>query len=106
MSADRKFKLNNAQSGAALAVRVISDSSRNEIVGIMEDGRLKIQLTGSGGGGQTNRMLIQFLAKRFDLEAGKIEIIAGESQQDKLVVIVGADAKVIDAKIKEILAKP
>ena len=105
MSLPRGFRLHNAQSGSALAVRIMSRASQDEIADIMEDGRIKIRLTVDPIESQANQALIKFLAKSLDITTSRIEILAGESKQDKLVVILGMDAATLQVRIEQLLKK-
>ena len=105
MSPSRGFRLHNAQSGAALAVRIIPKSSRDELFDVMEDGRIKIRLTVDTEEGQANQALIQFLAKTLNITNSRIEIIAGETKKDKLVVVLGLDAATLQYRIEQLLKK-
>jgi len=105
MSAPRGFRLHNAQSGAALAVRIMPRASQDEIADIMEDGRIKIRLTVDSTEGQANQALIKLLAKTLEITTSRIEILAGETKQDKLVVILGMDAATLQVRIEQLVNK-
>ncbi len=83
-----KFKITNAEEGAAFAVHVIPKSIKNEVVGKHGDA-LKIRLTASTAKGIANDKLIDFISKKLNLEPSKIEIAAGRESQEKMVVVVG-----------------
>ena len=41
----RNFDLHNGQRGSALAVRITPRASRNQIVGVLNDGTVKVHIT-------------------------------------------------------------
>ncbi len=99
MTEQRKFKLHNGKSGAALAVRVTPHAARNEITGILEDGTIKVRLTTPPVEGKANEALVRFLSDVLDVQPGKIEIVAGETGRDKLVTVLDIDSDTVNEKI-------
>ena len=87
------------RSGAALAVRVVPRSKREEISAILDDGTLKIRITAPPVEGKANRALIEFLSRVLDVPKSSIEIIAGEKGKNKLVAILDLDAQVVNQRI-------
>jgi uncharacterized protein (TIGR00251 family) len=78
--------------GAALALRVTPRARKNEVAGVLEDGSIKIRLAAPPVEGKANLALIQFLAEVLEVPANRIEIVAGASGRNKLVVVEGMDA--------------
>ncbi len=99
MANQRTYHLHNGKRGAAITVRVIPRSSKNEIAEIQADGTIKIRLTAAPVEGQANKALIEFLAEILDVAKSKIEIIAGQSGRDKLVSILDLDSDTVQQKI-------
>lgn len=95
----RKFHLHNGKKGAALAIRVTPRARRNEIVGILNDGTIKIRLTSPPVEGKANNALVDFLADVLDVPRSRIDIVAGETGRDKLVSILGLDAQTVQERI-------
>ncbi len=91
--------LRGGRKGAALAVRVTPRSSKNEISEIQSDGTIKIRLTAPPVDGKANKALIEFLADVLDLAPSKLEIVAGESARDKLVVVLDLDPDTVNERI-------
>jgi uncharacterized protein (TIGR00251 family) len=100
----RQFHLHSGKKGAALAVRVIPRSSKNEIAEILNDGTIRIRLTAPPVDGKANEALIAFLAEVLDVPRSRLEIVAGETGRDKLVSILGMDAETAHARIIRNLA--
>ena len=95
----RKFHLHNGKKGAALAIRVTPRARRNEIVGILDDGTIKIRLTSPPVEGKANNALVEFLADVLDVPRSRIDIVAGETGRDKLVSILDLDAQTVQKRI-------
>lgn len=89
---DRKYNLHDGKFGSALAIRLTPKASRDAIAGIMEDGTIKIHVTASSEGGKDNKAMIALLAGALKVDAGNINLIAGEDGRDKLISVLGIDA--------------
>ena len=86
----KKFEIKDAVGGAAFSVRVVTRATRAEIVGIQEDGVLKVRLTASpADGNAVNEELVAFLAQRLRVASNAIEIVAGLSGREKLISVDG-----------------
>ena len=70
-----------------IEIRVIPRSSKNEVVGKMENGVLKIKLTSAPVDGEANESLIKLLAKEFKVKKGQIQILKGKTSKNKLIEI-------------------
>jgi uncharacterized protein len=101
---ERKFRLHDGASGAAITVRVTPRSSKNEISEILDDGTIKVRLTAPPVEGKANQALIDFLAGVLDVAPGQIEIVAGLSGKDKLITVINMDSNTVHAKILNSLA--
>ena len=95
----KKHRLHNGESGSALAVRVITRSSRNEIAEIMNDGTIKIRLTAAPVEGKANQALVEFLSEVLDVPRAKIDIVAGVNSREKLISILDLDAATVQERI-------
>ncbi len=94
---DRKFEITDARGGAALTIRVVTQAERTEIVGVQEDGVLKIRLVASPAGDPAaNRELVEFLAQQLKLPTDHIEIVAGNSGREKIVSIEGMNTHEVE----------
>lgn len=70
-----------------IKIRVLPRSSKNEIVGEMSDGTLKVKLTAAPVAGAANEALIKILSGHFDTPKNKIKIVRGLSSKNKVVEI-------------------
>ena len=97
---DRKFEITDARGGAALGVRVVTRANETELVGRNEDNTLKIRLKATPAGDPAaNKELIEFLAGKLDVAVSKIEIVAGESNRDKILSIEGLTVQDVETKL-------
>jgi uncharacterized protein (TIGR00251 family) len=97
MPLDRKFEITDARSGAALPVRVVTQAARTELVGIQDDGSVKIRLTAPGAGDPAaNQELIGFLADLLGVPPARLAVVAGEQGRDKIVSIDGMSSSDVE----------
>lgn len=97
----RRYRLHDGKKGAALAVRVTPRASRNQIVGALSDGTIKIRIQAAPAEGQANDELVKFLSKVLGIAKSKIEIVAGKSGRDKLISVLDIDTDTLHKKIVE-----
>jgi len=83
-----EFKITKAEEGAAFAVHVVPKSKKNEVVGKHGDA-LKIRLISNSVSGIANDALLNFLAEKLNVEREKIEVAAGLTSTEKMIVVVG-----------------
>lgn len=83
-----KFKITKAEEGAAFAVHVVPRSRKNEVAGKHGDA-LKIRLTSTSVGGVANEILLNFLCEKLNVDRKDIEIAAGLTSAEKMVIVVG-----------------
>jgi len=74
----------------SLSVKVIPKSSRNEIVGLLEDGSLKLKITAAPEKGKANAAICAFLADEFGIPKRNVQIVRGETSSLKQVLITSA----------------
>ncbi len=85
---DREFKITKAEEGAAFAVLVVPKAAKNEVVGKHGDA-LKVHLTSNTVGGIANDTLINFIAQKLSVKRDKVEVAAGLTSAEKMIVVVG-----------------
>jgi uncharacterized protein (TIGR00251 family) len=91
----------NGANGAALAIRVIPRSRRDEFVEIMDDGVIKIRLTAPPLEGRANQALIRLLSNVIGAPESAFSIVAGAKNRDKLITIEGLDAATVEKRIRQ-----
>ena len=92
-------QFSNGKMGSAITVRLSPRSHHNEIAEILEDGTIKIKLTVPPTDSHANAELIKFLAEVLGIAPAKIDIIAGQSRQDKLITILDMSTGQVQEKI-------
>lgn len=70
-----------------LTLKVIPKSSKNEIVGVLDDGSLRVKITAAPEKGKANAAVCAFLAEVFDVPKRNVEILRGETAPNKQVVV-------------------
>jgi len=81
-------------------VKVIPNSSKDEIVGKEEDGSLKIRVQSPPVEGAANKRLVVFLSKKLCVPKSSIRIVSGESSRRKVIEIEGSDNKIFDTLMR------
>ena len=97
----RNYKLHDGKKGAAIAVRVTTRASKNQIVGTLNDGTIKVRITAAPIEGQANDELVEFLSDVLEIAKSRIEIVAGSTGRDKLISVLDMDAETLHKKIVE-----
>ncbi|OGH95427.1 MAG: YggU family protein [Candidatus Melainabacteria bacterium GWA2_34_9] len=95
------FKLTKLENGVKLSVKVVPNSSKCEISGVI-DNSLKIKLDVPPVEGKANEKCIKFLAKLLGVPKTSITIVSGETSKNKILFIKG-DAEELNSKIQNFL---
>jgi uncharacterized protein (TIGR00251 family) len=101
MAEKRNIKFQNAKIGAAITVRIIPRSDRNEVVELMPDGIIKIRITAPPVDGKANSMLLQFLSKLLDVPISALEIVSGATGKTKLISIIGKSPDEVNSLLEK-----
>ena len=101
---DPKHSFHSGRKGAAIAVRVIPRSARNEIAEVMSDGAVKIRLKAPADDKKLNSTLVDFLAGILGVASTSLEIIAGETSHSKLVSVLDIDSTTAQERIIQNIA--
>ncbi len=89
---ENKANFKNGKAGSAISVRVTTRSPRTAIAGILDDGTIKIKLTSPPIDGKANEELIRYLSGVMQIPKTNIEIISGQANKNKLIVLFGIDS--------------
>ncbi len=95
----RKYVLHSGQRGSALAVRITPRASRNQIVGVLNDGTIKVHLASEPADEELNVELVGYLAEVLGVPKSRVEIVAGENGRDKLVSILDMDVETAHQRV-------
>lgn len=83
------MNLEKVNDGWVLRIRIIPNSSRNELV---QDGEIwKLKLTAQPIENKANKALVEFLSKYFKVAKSNVEIIKGHTGKDKKILIRGLE---------------
>jgi uncharacterized protein (TIGR00251 family) len=96
----KDLNITDASRGAAFAVKIVPKATKTEIVGIQEDGTIKIRLMAPPVEGQANEELIAFLADFLKVSPQDIEIVAGHDSRKKLISVLNVRAQDVERLLK------
>ncbi len=68
-------------------LKIVPNSSRNEIAEEMADGTLKVRLKAPPVDGEANKELVKFLSKEWKIPKSSIEIKKGKTNKNKIIEI-------------------
>lgn len=94
----REFKITDAQKGAAFPVRVVPRASKNEVAGQVGEA-IKVRLAAPPVEGKANEALIAFLAEKLGVRKSQVEIVAGETSQNKMVCVLGLSPAEVEKRL-------
>jgi uncharacterized protein (TIGR00251 family) len=94
------FNITDASRGAAFTVRIVPKANRTEIVGIQEDGTIKIRLMAPPVEGEANEELIHFLAEFLGVKDSEVEILAGANSRKKLITVLNISSDAVEEKVR------
>lgn len=86
---------------SVIKIKLIPRASRNEIVGIMDDGTIKIKITAPPVEGQANQAVIKYLADILKISSINIEIISGKTSHNKLISIIGIKQETVNTLLQK-----
>jgi len=95
----RKYELHSGQRGSALAVRITPRASRNQIVGVLDDGTIKVYLDSDPSEDELNTELLSYLAEVLGVPKSRVEVVAGENGRDKLVSVLDMDVETAQQRV-------
>ncbi len=95
----RKYVLHDGKRGSALALRITPRASRNKIVGVLNDGTIKVHIAAAPVDEAANKALIEFLADVLGVPKSRVEIVAGAAGRDKLVSVLDMDVETAHQRI-------
>ena len=70
-------------------IKVVPRASKSEVVGLMDDGALKVKVAAVPEKGRANDELCEVLARHFDVGVRDVEVISGLTSTRKRVRIRG-----------------
>jgi uncharacterized protein (TIGR00251 family) len=94
-----------ADDGLRVSLRVTPRASRNAITGIGDsaDGpRLKVSVTAAPEAGKANAAVVKLLAKAWRVPKSRMDLVAGATDRNKLLLIRHGDKDLMDRLAKAI----
>jgi uncharacterized protein (TIGR00251 family) len=88
-----------------LKIHLLPRASRDEICGLHGDA-LKIKVTAPPVEGKANMALQRFIAKKLNLAASQIEIMAGQRSREKILRISGISRAAVEKALGISLPAP
>lgn len=95
----REYVLHDGKRGSALALRITPRASQNQIVGILDDGTVKVHLAADPTNANVNGELVAFLAEVLGVPRTRLEVVAGENGRDKLLSVLDMDVETAHQRI-------
>jgi uncharacterized protein len=95
----RKYELHSGQRGSALAVRITPRASHNQIIGVLNDGTIKVHLVSDPSAEELNAELLSYLAEVLGVPKSRVEVVAGENGRDKLVSVLDMDVETAQQRV-------
>jgi uncharacterized protein (TIGR00251 family) len=89
--------------GTILPVRAHAGSRKNGILG-EHNGMLRVAVTAAPEKGKANKAIIEVLADELKMAKSSIELVAGETSQQKRFLFVGVDRDKLQKQIERLLA--
>ncbi len=105
MNANRKFSFHSEQSGTALTIKVLPGAKVSKIAKIRPDGCVIINLTHPASDARCHTDLVQFLAGILVVDPAKIEIIAGDAGDYKIISVLDLDSASADDLLRRQIKK-
>jgi uncharacterized protein (TIGR00251 family) len=90
------MKLEQKDGGLLLRVKVVPNSSRTQVAGMLGDA-LKVKVAQPAEGGRANRAVIELLASVLGVPAGQIALVSGQTGPRKVFRISGVAREVVEA---------
>lgn len=88
----------NTEKGLIIRIKIVPNSSKNDI--IRENEGIKVKITAQPIENKANKALIEFLSKKLKTAKSNIQIIKGELNKDKTLLIKGVKEKEFLEKLK------
>ncbi|MGD9635346.1 MAG: DUF167 domain-containing protein [Pirellulales bacterium] len=90
--------------GVLLPVRAQAGARQNGIVG-EHNGMLRVAVTAAPEKGKANKAIVEVLADALKLPKSSLELVSGETSQQKRFLVVGAKEELLRIVIERLLAR-
>jgi uncharacterized protein (TIGR00251 family) len=93
------LKIEPAENGVVLSVKVVPGASRDRIVGPLGDA-LKIAVSAAPEGGKANQAVLGLLAEHLGIARNQMSILSGHTQPRKRVFVQAVSVEQARAKLE------
>jgi len=93
-----KKTFENTKEGLIIRLKIIPNSSKNEM--IWENESLKVKIMAQPIENKANKALIEFFSKRLKIAKSNIQILKGELNKEKTILISGTNEEEFKSHIK------
>jgi uncharacterized protein YggU (UPF0235/DUF167 family) len=93
-----KYKITNAEGGAAFQVMVTPNANTDQLIG-KENDVVQIDLKVVSDRAAIDRALVAFLAEKLRLGTEKITITAGKSIKKRVVIVMGITPEEVEERL-------
>ena len=87
--------------GVVLPVRAHAGARRNELRGEL-GGALRVSVTQAAEKGKANKAIVELLSRAIGLKRSQIELLAGETSQQKRFLVRGSTVEEIARRLAEL----
>ncbi|MCX6054579.1 MAG: DUF167 domain-containing protein [Chloroflexi bacterium] len=105
MNINRSKKLSNHQISASIRVKISVGKQETKISGILSDGTLKINVAAIPVHGKANTVLIEFLSRVLEVPSNNIEIVSGQANSRKIIIIRSMTSEEMNFRLMKQLQK-
>lgn len=98
----REFHFHDGKKGGALAIRVVDGAKETLISRILPDGTVVVHLKGHPQ--DSNAELVRVLSRDLGIDSNRIDIIAGETGEDKLLSVLDIEPGALQEMVLKIIS--
>ncbi len=90
--------IQNKNNGVTLTLTIQANAHKSEIVGLYND-TLKIKIKAPPVDGKANKEIISFLSEKLGITQKNIEILKGDKNKNKIVLLMGESLQSLSIKL-------
>lgn len=93
--------IQNKNNGVTLTLTIQANAHKSEIVGLYND-TLKIKIKAPPVDGKANKEIISFLSEKLGITQKNIEILKGDKNKNKIVLLMGESLQSLSIKLCQV----
>ncbi len=90
--------IQNKNNGVTLTLTIQANAHKSEIIGLYND-TLKIKIKAPPVDGKANKEIISFLSEKLGITQKNIEILKGDKNKNKIVLLMGESLQSLSIKL-------